>query len=393
MNDRERFVRGLFESAGIAVNGPRPTDLRVKNPLFYRRFFADGRLALCESYMDGWWDCDDLYGMFCKFYDALGLIANNLRSPAALWIRLRETLLPFGSLRRSRHIGRHHYDIGNELYRRMLDGSMSYSCGLWREGARDLAEAQQHKLRRICDKLQLEPGHHILEIGCGWGSFAHYATTHFPGTRVTGLTVSAEQIRLGRERCHGLPVELLYQDYREHRGRYPRVVSIAMFEAVGRRYFRDYFKKVADSLDDDGIFFLHTIGFNTSNYASPWIQKYIFPGAYLPSMTQLGKASEGLFVMEHLENIGPDYAPTLLAWHRNFARHWDDIRSADPEKYDERFRRLWTFYLLQCAATFTTRLAPVWQIVLRKPSARGTYFFNAPARRSTEETPIPVGRG
>ncbi len=375
MKSSEKKVRELFALAEIDINGSRSCDIKVKNPDFFSRFLIDGRLALGESYMDDWWDCEKMDEMFCKFYSALGLVANNLRSPNTLLIILREKLFPYGSLKRSRNIGSHHYDIGNDLYKKMLDPYMAYSCGLWELGATDLAQAQQHKLQRICEKLKIEPGQNILEIGCGWGSFARYALEKYKGITVTGLSVSQEQIDLGRELCKGLPAELLYQDYREHKGQYPRIASIAMFEAVGKKYFRDYFKKVNELLDKEGIFFMHTIGFNTSNYASPWIQKHIFPGAYLPSFSQIAAASEGLFVIEHVENIGPNYAPTLNAWHANFIANWKEINALNPTKYDERFKRMWTYYLLQCSATFTTRLTPVWQIVMRKLGASGSYFY------------------
>lgn len=375
MNSSERKVKEIFALAGIEINGNRPYDPKINNQDFYKRFLSEGRLALGESYMDGWWDCERMDEMFCKLYGALVLIKNNLKTPSAMLIILREKLLPYGSQKRSRNIGKHHYDIGNELYKRMLDPYMVYSCALWENGAENLAQAQQHKLQRICEKLKIESGHHILEIGCGWGSFARYATENYQDIKVTGLSVSQEQIKLGLELCKNLPVELLYKDYREHQGHYPRIASIAMFEAVGKKYFRDYFKKVHGLLDKEGIFFLHTIGFNTSDYASPWIQKYIFPGAYLPSMTQLSKASEGLFVIEHVENIGPNYGPTLNAWYDNFIANWEEIKALNPEKYDERFKRMWIYYLLQCSATFTARIVPLWQLVMRKPEASGSYFF------------------
>lgn len=375
MRRSEKKVREIFALAEVEIDGDEPHDPKIHNQNFYRRFLSDGRLALGESYMDGWWDCENMYEMFCRLYRARERIKDTLTSPAALLITLREKLLPYGSKTRSKNIGKHHYDIGNELYKRMLDPYMVYSCGLWEDGAENLAEAQQFKLKRICEKLKIQPGHHILEIGCGWGSFARYATENYKDIKVTGLSVSQEQINLGVELCTGLPVELLYKDYRDHHGIYPRIVSIAMFEAVGKKYFREYFKKVHELLDREGIFFMHTIGFNTSDYTSPWMQKYIFPGAYLPSMTHLAKATEGLFVIEHVENIGPSYAPTLNAWHSNFIENWSEIHELDPQRYDERFKRMWTYYLLQSAATFTTRIVPVWQIVMRKPDASGSYFF------------------
>ncbi|HHQ14970.1 MAG TPA: cyclopropane fatty acyl phospholipid synthase, partial [Chromatiales bacterium] len=261
------------------------------------------------------------------------------------------------------------YDIGNDLYEQMLDPWMNYSCGYWLQ-ADTLEQAQQHKMELICRKLELEPGMKLLDIGCGWGGMARYAAEHY-GVHVVGVTISGQQQQWAEERVRGLPVEIRCQDYREVDEIFDRIVSIGMFEHVGYKNYREYFRKCHAMLRKDGLMLLHTIGSNrTSLTIDPWLHRYIFPNGILPSIAQIGRAIESSFVMEDWHNFGVDYDRTLMAWHERIERAWERL---DPQRYDERFRRMWRFYLLACAGAFRSRHTQLWQVVLSKGGRPGGY--------------------
>jgi len=265
-------------------------------------------------------------------------------------------------------IGERHYDLGNELFENMLDKRMVYSCAYWKN-ANTLDEAQENKLDLICRKIGLQPGMRILDIGCGWGSLAKYAAEKYDA-KVVGITVSKEQVTLGRDLCKGLPVEIRLQDYRDISESFDHVVSVGMFEHVGYKNYKTFMRCVRKCLKDDGLFLLHTIGGNESVIApEPWTHKYIFPNGLLPSIRQIGAAIEGLFVMEDWHNFSVDYDRTLMAWHRNFEKSWDAIKS----NYDERFYRMWRYFLLSNAGAFRARKNQLWQLVLSKKGVEGGY--------------------
>jgi cyclopropane-fatty-acyl-phospholipid synthase len=262
---------------------------------------------------------------------------------------------------RAFEIGEKHYDLGNDLYQAMLDKRLNYTCAYWRD-ANNLDEAQENKLDLVCRKIGLQPGMKVLELGCGWGSFAKYAAEKY-GVEVLGVTVSAEQVALGMELCQGLPVELRLQDYREVDGKYDRVISIGVMEHVGYKNYRTYMEVVDRTLKEGGIGFFHTIGANTSEITiNAWTQKYIFPNGMLPSISQLAYAMEGLFIVEDWHNFGPDYDPTLMAWHSNFENAWPVLK----QKYGERFYRMWRYYLLSSAGGFRSRHTQLWQVVFTR---------------------------
>ena len=209
----------------------------------------------------------------------------------------------------------------------------------------------------------------MLDIGCGWGSFAKFAAEKY-GAHVTGITISKEQAALARERCKGLPVDIRVEDYRDTTGQFDHIVSLGMFEHVGPKNYGTYFAKARSLLKKDGLFLLHSIGWISSgNMTDPWIHKYIFPNGALPSVAQVGRAIEGRFVMEDWHNFGADYDKTLTAWYQNFDRTWPEIK----DKYSERFYRMWRFYLLSCAATFRARQSQLWQVVLSPHGVPGGY--------------------
>ena len=272
------------------------------------------------------------------------------------------------SKKRAFHIGEKHYDIGNKLYKNMLDRRMVYSCAYWK-GVESLDEAQETKLDLVCRKLALEKGMKILDIGCGWGSFAKYAAEKYK-TEVVGITVSKEQAELGKILCKGFPVEIKLQDYREMKGKFDRIVSLGMIEHVGYKNYKTYMKVASRCLKNNGLFLLQTIGENKSRMlADPWINKYIFTNGMLPSIKQIGKSIEGLFVMEDWHNFSADYDKTLMAWFENFDKNWDKIK----EDYDDKFYRMWKYYLLSCAGAFRSRTNQLWQIVLSKKGVLGGY--------------------
>ncbi len=361
LNKSETLIRELLQIAEIEVNGKNPWDIQVNNAQFYDRVIRDPHLGAGESYMDGWWDCEAIDQFITRVLKAN--IPAKLKGNWKVFLHyFLARLTNLQSSSRAFQIGERHYDLGNDLYQAMLDKRMNYTCAYWKN-ASNLDEAQEAKLDLICKKIGIFSGMRILELGCGWGSFAKYAAEKY-GANVVGVTVSKEQVALGNELCKGLPVELRLQDYREVKGKYDAVISIGIMEHVGYKNYRTYMEVVDRCLKPDGIAFIHTIGGNiSSTIGDTWTTRYIFPNGMLPSMAQLSAAMEGLFVMEDWHNIGPHYDPTLMAWYANFERAWDRLKS----KYDERFRRMWRYYLLSSAGGFRARGQQLWQMVLTRP--------------------------
>jgi cyclopropane-fatty-acyl-phospholipid synthase len=362
-------LSALLAPADIRINGDRPWDLQVHRPRLYRRILTGWSLAFGESYMDGDWDCAQLDEMFTR------LMRHGLEHRPLGVSRLRLALALAAaafsnpqSERRAFVVGERHYDLGNDLYERMLDSRMVYSCAYW-ERATTLEQAQQDKLEMICRKLRLRPGMTLLDIGCGWGGLASHAAEHH-GARVVGITVSREQQALAQQVCAGLPVEIRLADYRSLHGCFDRIASVGMFEHVGPRNYRAYIDTAHRLLADDGLFLLHTIGLDRpSTHTDPWIEKYIFPGGKLPAPSELATAVERRFVVEDWHNFGPDYDRTLMQWHANVEAAWRDL----PPRYDERFRRMWRYYLLSCAGFFRSRQGQLWQLVLSRRERRECY--------------------
>lgn len=359
----ESVIRELLEQTDVEINGSRPWDLQVHDPRFYDRVVRETELGFGEAYMDGWWDSEAIDELVTRLF--LANLPAQLKGNWRIAVNaLRSRFFNLQSKARAFQVGEHHYDLGNDLYQAMLDRRLNYTCGYWAD-ADTLDAAQEAKLALICSKIGLQPGMTVLELGCGWGSFAKYAAETC-GAQVTGVTVSKEQVKLGMETCAGLPVELKLQDYRDVTGTYDRVISIGMMEHVGYKNYRTYMKVVDRTLKDDGIAFFHTIGSNVSSTgAHSWSTKYIFPNGMLPSIAQLSKAMEGLFIVEDWHNIGPHYDHTLMAWHANFEAAWPELRK-NP-KYDDRFYRMWRYYLLSSAGGFRARAQQLWQVVMTRP--------------------------
>ena len=362
---RSSAIRELLERAGIEIGGPRPWDIRVRDDRWYARVFRDGSLGLGESYMDGWWDCDRVDEMVVRLLRAGVEDETGGRSRRFLRM-LPAVLLNLQTQARARMIAERHYDLGNDLFASFLDPYNQYSCAHF-QGTDDLEEAQRNKMARIAEKLAVAHGDRVLDVGCGWGGLARYlAEGH--GCEVTAVNVSREQLRYAREFCAGLPVTFLDCDYRSIEGRFDKVVSVGMFEHVGSKNYRTFMKVVRRCLKDTGIFLLQTIGGNASGLGGldPWMARYIFPNGMLPSMAQIARAAEGLFVVEDWCNLGPHYDRTLMAWHANFQRAWDRLR----ERHDARFKRMWEYYLLSCAGAFRARRIQLWQVRMIPDPAR-----------------------
>ncbi len=365
MTLRDR-VGDLLARADITIDGDRPWDIQVHDERLYARVLARGSLALGEAYMEGWWDCEQLDEFIARVLRA------DLKQAITPWTdalrMLGARLVNLQSPARAFRIGRHHYDIGNDLFSRMLDRRMIYSSAYWRD-ARTLDDAQEAKLELACRKLGLERGMRVLDIGCGWGGTAQFAAERY-GVSLLGITVSENQATYARELCRGLDVEVRLQDYRRLEGKFDRVLSLGMFEHVGYKNFDRFMQIVRQLLTDDGLFLLHTIGSTQSlKRVDPWTERYIFPNSMLPSAAQIGRAIERKFVLEDWHSFGADYDTTLMHWHRNVEGHWAEL----ADRYDERFHRMWRYFLLSSAGGFRARKSQVWQIVLSPGGVPGGY--------------------
>ncbi|HUS04879.1 MAG TPA: cyclopropane fatty acyl phospholipid synthase [Bryobacteraceae bacterium] len=357
-----RVVTDVLRCAGIQINGNRPWDIQVKDERFYQRVLKYGSVGAGEAYMDGWWDVGKLDEFFARLhqtdpYKTFGQLVT-------FYLALKGKIFDRQSITRAMTVSRRHYNLGNDLYKCMLDGRMQYTCAYWKN-ASTLDQAQEDKLHLICRKLQLRSGMKVLELGGGFGGLAHFMAQEY-GCEVVTYNISSEQVQYGRELCKGLPVRFEESDYRQavhEREQFDRVVSIGLCEHIGAKNYRGFLEIASDRLCKDGLFLLHSIGGNQSYTATDaWVDKYIFPNGAIPSIAQLGKAMEGLWVMEDWHNFGPDYDRTLMAWWNNFAGGWHLLR----ETYGDRFYRMWKFYLLSCAGTFRARKLQLWQVVCSK---------------------------
>lgn len=361
------FTQNLLSHAGITIDGRASCDICVRNDNLYPRVLGDGSLGLGESYMDGWWECEALDDFFFRIArsDVFNITPKNLSS---LCMYVQAKLMNLQSPARAFQVGEQHYDLGNDLFNVMLDKNMMYSCGYWKN-ATTLDQAQENKCDLICKKLCLKPGMKVLDIGCGWGGLALHAAKNY-GVSVVGVTISKEQAEYARERTQGYPIEIRLQDYRDLNEPFDRIVSVGMFEHVGCKNYQTFMDITHRLLKDGGLLLLHTIGGNSSQtHGDPWLNKYIFTNGMLPSVEQIAQASQNLFVMEDWHNFGPDYDKTLMAWHENFKKHWPHLKS----KYDDRFYRMWVYYLLSCAGLFRARAIQLWQIVFSKAGVLNGY--------------------
>ena len=356
----------ILTAAGIPVNGSEPWSIQVHNEKVWDRVLSQKQLGFAESYMDGWWDCQELDVMLTKLL-SINVLKLLKPSPALALHVAKSTFLNNQTKRRAAENAKHHYNIGNDLYSRMLDEEMVYSCAYWAH-AQTLGQAQLAKFDLICRKLELQPGMRLLDIGSGWGGFLRYAVKNY-GVEATGISPADNQINLAREKSEGLGITFIQQDYRDLQGQFDRIVSIGMMEHVGPKNYKTFFQKCDELLTRDGRMLHHTISSNLSKQVTdPFFDRYIFPGGVLPSLAQIAGAVENVFVIEDVHNFGPDYDRTLLEWHRNISTKWSEI-----PQYDERFRRMWDYYLLSSAAGFRAGNLQLLQCVFQRVGQRPTY--------------------
>jgi cyclopropane-fatty-acyl-phospholipid synthase len=364
MPAKEQLV-ALLREADVEIGGTRPWDMRVLDERFYARMFAGGSLAAGEAYMEGWWDVDQLDDFFARIQRAR--LDRRLYSIPFLWRAILSKVSNLQSRRRSNRVAQQHYDLSNDLYAAMLGPTMQYTCAYYGPDGAELTldQAQRQKLELIAGKLHLEPGMTVLELGGGFGELARMLAERYR-CRVVSYNISRAQVEYARSRSAGLPVEFRLEDYRNAAGdpaRYDRVVSIGLIEHVGPKNYREFFELAHARLAPGGLCLVHTIGGNVSQTTTDaWIDKYIFPGGVIPSAKQLTAAKEGLFVLEDWHNFGPDYDRTLRAWEANFRAAWPTLRGKGG--LDERFYRMWRYYLNSTAGGFRARELQLWQLVL-----------------------------
>lgn len=358
------FLEELLIPTGIRINGNNPWDIQIHNPQSYNRITRNHSLGAGESYMDGWWDCEALDQMFYRLCHHLD--ADTLPSKAKLLgFFIRSKLLNLQSIARSREVADKHYNLGNALYKSMLGETMAYTCGYYKN-ASTLDDAQIAKFDLVCRKLDLKTGERLLDLGCGWGTFAEHAAKHY-GVEVVAVNIASEQIKYAQQRCLELPIQFVQADYRQaerynpNQQPFDKVASIGLCEHIGDRNYPSLINIVSSQLKQSGLFLLHTICRNNAlNYCDPWISRYIFPNARLPSTSLLSSVFESKFILEDYHNFGPDYDQTLMAWEQNFSHNWPTISS----QYDQRFYRMWRYYLLSCAGAFRARDMQLCQFLL-----------------------------
>ena len=347
---------------------------RIDSESFFRRAVTRTRTGVCEGYVAGEWDAEgDLADVFAVLVRAAERASSRWRAVRRLR-ELRPHLPARNGVRRARrHIG-YHYDLGNELYALFLDESMTYSCAYFERPGQSLADAQQAKYRRLCEKLDIGPSDHVLEIGCGWGGFAVHAAAE-RGARVTGVTISREQAAFARRRVAelglGEQVEILERDYRLLEGRFTKIVSIEMFEAIGEREFGTFFRTCDALLAPGGAIGLQVICIPDQRWeryrrTTDWVREYVFPGSLIPSLGAVhgAMATASGLIVQGVEDIGVHYAETLGTWRERFTGRLADVRALG---YDETFVRTWELYLASCEALFRTRALRDLQLVLSRP--------------------------
>ena len=354
------------------------TELNVRSPRFYRSALR-GSLGLSESYVEGLWDCDDLVTLTRIAALNVGALDTARKALAPLLVPLQRLggWIARNTPARSRKQIAAHYDLGNELFSQFLDRTMMYSCAVFESPEATLEEASLAKLERICKKLRLTPDDHVLEIGTGWGGFAQYAAERY-GCRVTTTTISAEQHAYATQRIReaGLDdrVTVLFEDYRELRGSYDKLVSIEMIEAVGWQYFPTFFRRCSELVADHGAMLLQAIviedrAFEVEKAGKSFVNTHVFPGGCLPSLQVIARMVARVtdFREAQLEDITEHYATTLRHWRERFS---ESAARLSELGYDERFRRLWELYLSYCEGGFRERRIQDVQLLLAKPGFR-----------------------
>ena len=372
----KRIVTNTLARAGISINGDNPWDIQVLRDRFYRRA-ARGALGLGESYIDRDWDVASLDDLFRRIIGA-GLRNSQISKLNRTLLALRARIFNLQSRKRATAVVEEHYDLDYRMYEKFLGPYNQYTCCFF-DGTEELEQAEINKLEIICEKLEIKAGDHVLDVGCGWGGFAKYAAST-RDCQVTGVTLSKEQAEYATEYTSGLPVDIISSDYRDlperFDHRFDKVLICGMIEHVGYKNYSNLMDVVYQLLTDDGLFLLHTIGNSEeTTVTNPWIEKHIFRNSMAPSMLQLARSIRGLFVVHDWENYGHYYSKTLSAWQSNFERNWAAIKALKSARpFDEKFRRMWNYYLLSSKAAFDVEDLLLWQIVMSKVGVRNFVY-------------------
>lgn len=379
MNIFQSYLEKKLEKADIRINGDRPWDIQIHNSDFARRVFAGGSLAFGESYMDGSWDSEQLDELINRILSYK--IEKSVLNPATIILGLAARVLNMQAGSRTKEVAKRHYNHGNDFYSSWLDDRMVYTCGIW-DDATNLNDAQTAKLDMICKKLDLHEGESLLDIGCGWGALLKFAQDNY-GVKGIGINISSEQVKYIREHLPDVNVkEVGYQEFlpmrTESELQFDKIVSVGMFEAVGPKNYKEHMRLVNNSLKDDGIFLLHTIGgLKSALTTDPWIDKYIFPNGVIPSEEQIRDSVEGIFHVGRWDNYREHYDKTLMEWYSNFVSNLDKIESLPdfPGHQIPNFTRMWDFYLRSCAGSFRCGNNQLWQIVFYKGTSGSDLRF------------------
>jgi cyclopropane-fatty-acyl-phospholipid synthase len=372
LSSNENYVREIFERIGIRITkeGERrsPCDIVVKDDSLYDRLIAKGSLAFGEGYMYEQWDCDDLEDVIYRILR--GRIENNFGAKPTFFETLRYIVSRVKNLQSGRRIldvALGHYDIHEEVFREMLGPTMAYSCAFFSDGQNSLEDAQSKKFELVCRKLDIKEADTILDLGCGWGSFARYAAENFH-CRVYAVNIAGNQISYGRNICtHLHDVHFINSDWRDITShidvRFDKIAAIGLGEHIGPKNYRHFMKTMHSILKDDGIMLMHNVAGNlTETDNDPWLDRYIFPRAVLPSIKMVGESIEGLFVLEDWHNLWGHYVKTLQCWYDNYDRAAREGRISLNRETD----RMWRYYLKSCRASYRARYVQVWQYVLTK---------------------------
>jgi len=384
--DLKDIAKEILNIAGIEINGKNPWDIKIHDDRFYKKVLSQGSIGLGESYMDGWWDCDELDQFF---YRLLGSkidekikkeLSFGTKSKIALKF-LSAKLLNNQSISKSKKVAEMHYNLGNDFYQNMLDHEfMQYTCGYWKD-AKNLQQAQIDKLKLICEKIHLpkktdKNKDKVLELGSGFGGFALFAAKNY-NCNVLSYNISKEQVIYAREKSKNLPIEINEEDYRnamspENKEKFDKVVSIGMMEHVGPKNYKKFMELMNYCVKEKGLVLIHTISgirAHDPSHDDPWTKKYIFPGGHLPAVSEITKAAEGYFKIEDIQNFGHYYDLTLMSWYKNFDKNWPKFK----DQYGEKFYRMWKYYLLSCAGGFRAGNICLFQVVLSKGNYGKTY--------------------
>lgn len=359
------ILTALFRIAKIECNGPNPWDPQIHDDRFYRKVILHGSLGLGDSYLDGWWTCDDVGELIRRLL--VSGIPDFMPRLDAFRMRVRSHLYDGQDRVHSKQVAEEHYNEDPQFFMGVLGRTNSYTCGRW-QGVSTLDDAQEQKMDLLCRKAELLPGKTVLDIGCGWGGFLAHATSKY-GVQGIGISISEPQLEYARSKYHNLPIDFRMQDYRDFDGKVDSIVSICMIEHVGPRHYREYFEMARKAIADTGVFALQCIvSHKEKTVSDPWLDKHIFPNGNLVTLSALRSSIRDLFHIVDEEYFGADYVKTLTAWYQNLVRG----KSAIESKYGTKHFRKYEYYFQSCIGAFKSGRITVGQIVL-SPMPRPDY--------------------